>query len=128
MIVSVMALRRSMAILPGCVQNLYQRKEVSARVPRRHAGCVNRRTTQPEHNASAYPPIADIRADILWSAPLGVDRCESVQLAICRACSSSKLTGLLYPSAEWRRLVLYTSSMKRGKEPATSSKVSDSIR
>src|SRR5215467_14418860 len=42
----------------------------------------------------------------LWSAPLGVDRNEAVQLAICRACSSSKLTGLLYPSAEWRRLAL----------------------
>src|SRR5262249_5461783 len=41
-----------------------------------------------------------------WSAPLGVDRYEAVQLAICRACSSSKLTGLLYPSAEWRRLAL----------------------
>ena len=34
------------------------------------------------------------------SAPLQVDRCEAVQLAICRACSSSNLTGLLYPSAE----------------------------
>src|SRR5215831_20359294 len=63
-----------------------------------------------------------------WSAPLGVDRYEAVQLAICRACSSSKLTGLLYPSAEWRRLALYTSSMKRGKEAATSSKASYSMR
>src|SRR5690242_19452679 len=27
-------------------------------------------------------------------------------LAICRACCSSNLTGLLYPSAEWRRLAL----------------------
>src|SRR5215831_11326483 len=63
-----------------------------------------------------------------WSAPLGVDRYEAVQLAICRACSSSKLTGLLYPSAEWRRLALSTSSMKRGKEAATSSKASYSIR
>src|SRR6516164_4723987 len=36
-----------------------------------------------------------------WSAPLGVDRYEAVQSAICRAYSSSKLTGLLYPSAEW---------------------------
>src|SRR5262249_18509707 len=41
-----------------------------------------------------------------WSAPLGGDRYEAVQLAICRACSSSQLTGLLYPSAEWRRLAL----------------------
>ena len=41
-----------------------------------------------------------------WSAPLGVDSCDAVQLAICRACSSSNLTGLLYPSAEWRRLAL----------------------
>jgi hypothetical protein len=41
-----------------------------------------------------------------WSAPLGVDRCDAFQLAICRACSSSNLTGLLYPSAEWRRLAL----------------------
>src|SRR5215510_14600826 len=40
-----------------------------------------------------------------WSAPLGVDRYEAVQLAICRACSSSKLMGLLYPSAEWRRSI-----------------------
>jgi hypothetical protein len=43
---------------------------------------------------------------VRWSAPLGVDRCDAVQLAICRACSSSNLTGLLYPSAEWRRLAL----------------------
>ena len=51
--------------------------------------------------------VADLNvASILWSAPLGVDRYEAVQLAICRACSSSKLTGLLYPSAEWRRLAL----------------------
>jgi peptidoglycan/LPS O-acetylase OafA/YrhL len=35
-----------------------------------------------------------------WSAPPRVDRCEAVQLAIRRACSSSNLTGLLYPSAE----------------------------
>jgi hypothetical protein len=41
-----------------------------------------------------------------WSAPLGLDRCDAVQLAICRACCSSNLTGLLYPSAEWRRLAL----------------------
>jgi hypothetical protein len=34
-----------------------------------------------------------------------MDRCEAVQMATCRACSSSNLTGLLYPSAEWRRLV-----------------------
>jgi hypothetical protein len=26
---------------------------------------VNRRRTQPEHNRSAYPPIADIGADIV---------------------------------------------------------------
>src|SRR5215467_7067798 len=39
-----------------------------------------------------------------WSAPLGVDRLEAVQMATCRACSSSNLAGLLYPSAEWRRL------------------------
>ena len=31
---------------------------------------------------------------------------EAVQMATCRACSSSNLAGLLYPSAEWRRLVL----------------------
>jgi nucleoside-diphosphate-sugar epimerase len=41
-----------------------------------------------------------------WSAPRGVDSYDAVQLAICRACSSSNLTGLLYPSAEWRRLAL----------------------
>src|SRR5947209_16156684 len=47
-----------------------------------------------------------------WSAPLGVDRRDAFQLAICRAWSSSNLTGLLYPSAECRRLALWTSSMK----------------
>ena len=41
-----------------------------------------------------------------WSAPFGVDRYEAAQLAICRACSCSNLIGLLYPSAEWRRLAL----------------------
>ena len=41
-----------------------------------------------------------------WSAPLGVDRRDAFQLAICRAWSSSNLTGLLYPSAECRRLAL----------------------
>src|SRR5262249_58151750 len=53
--------------------------------------------------------LADLgwsKGPVGWSAPLGVDRYEAVQLAICRACSSSKLTGLLYPSAEWRRLAL----------------------
>ena len=50
--------------------------------------------------------MAGQEIDRLWSAPLGVDGYEAVQLAICRACSSSKLTGLLYPSAEWRRLAL----------------------
>lgn len=50
--------------------------------------------------------LFDALMSALWSAPLGVDRYEAVQLAICRACSSSKLTGLLYPSAEWRRLAL----------------------
>ena len=38
--------------------------------------------------------------------PFGVDRYEAAQLAICRACSCSNLIGLLYPSAEWRRLAL----------------------
>ena len=42
----------------------------------------------------------------VWSAPLRMDRRDAVQLATCRACSSSNLTGLLYPSAEWRRLAL----------------------
>ena len=42
----------------------------------------------------------------VWSAPFGVDRYEAAQLAICRACSCSNLIGLLYPSAEWRRLAL----------------------
>src|SRR5215471_12294002 len=32
------------------------------------------------------------KLDADWSAPLTVDRYEAVQLAICRACSSSKLT------------------------------------
>ena len=41
-----------------------------------------------------------------WSAPFGVDRYGAAQLAICRACSCSNLIGLLYPSAEWRRLAL----------------------
>ena len=50
--------------------------------------------------------ISLLPVSAVWSAPLGVDRYEAVQLAICRACSSSKLTGLLYPSAEWRRLAL----------------------
>ena len=49
---------------------------------------------------------------------------EPVELTPYRACSCSNMTGLLYPSAEWRRLALYTSSMKRGKVAATSSKVS----
>ena len=40
------------------------------------------------------------------TAPFGVDRRDAFQLAICRARSSSNLIGLLYPSAEWRRLVL----------------------
>src|SRR5262245_46493495 len=35
-----------------------------------------------------------------WSAPFGMDRRDAVQLATCRACSSSNLAGLLYPSAE----------------------------
>ena len=43
---------------------------------------------------------------IPWSAPFGMDRREPVQMATCRACSSSNLAGLLYPSAEWRRLAL----------------------
>jgi predicted transcriptional regulator len=42
----------------------------------------------------------------LWSAPFGMDRCEAVQMATRRASSSSNLTGLLNPSAEWRRLAL----------------------
>ena len=33
-------------------------------------------------------------------------------MATCRACSSSNLAGLLYPSAEWRRLAYKPSSMK----------------
>ena len=41
-----------------------------------------------------------------WSAPFGMDRRDAVQMATCRACSSSNLAGLLYPSAEWRRLAL----------------------
>src|SRR5262249_35485 len=58
----------------------------------------------PRHSFRSWGGIAPARSD--WSAPLGVDRYEAVQLAICRPCSSSKLTGLLYPSAEWRRLAL----------------------
>jgi asparagine synthase (glutamine-hydrolysing) len=38
--------------------------------------------------------------------PLGWTGLEAVQMATCRACSSSNLAGLLYPSAEWRRLAL----------------------
>jgi hypothetical protein len=41
-----------------------------------------------------------------WTAPFGMDRRDAFQLAICRARSSSNLIGLLYPSAEWRRLAL----------------------
>jgi hypothetical protein len=41
-----------------------------------------------------------------WTAPFGMDRRNAFQLAICRARSSSNLIGLLYPSAEWRRLAL----------------------
>ena len=47
-----------------------------------------------------------LRHNLNWSAPFGVDRYEAAQLAICRACSCSNLIGLLYPSAEWRRLAL----------------------
>jgi hypothetical protein len=39
--------------------------------------------------------------------PLGVGKLEAVELATCRACFSSNLAGLLYPSAEWRRLAHY---------------------
>jgi hypothetical protein len=53
---------------------------------------------------------------------------QAADLTVCRACSCSNLTGLRYPSAEWSRLRLYTSSMKRGNEAATSSNVSYSIR
>jgi phenylpropionate dioxygenase-like ring-hydroxylating dioxygenase large terminal subunit len=42
----------------------------------------------------------------VWTAPFGMDRRDAFQLAICRARSSSNLIGLLYPSAEWRRLAL----------------------
>jgi hypothetical protein len=45
-------------------------------------------------------------AQLNWSAPFGMDRRDAVQMATCRACSSSNLAGLLYPSAEWRRLAL----------------------
>jgi hypothetical protein len=45
-------------------------------------------------------------AKLKLECTLWMDRCEAVQMATCRACSSSNLTGLLYPSAEWRRLAL----------------------
>jgi hypothetical protein len=52
------------------------------------------------------PLSATSVAGVNWSAPRGVDGRDAFQLAICRACSSSNLTGLVYPSAEWRRLAL----------------------
>ena len=51
------------------------------------------------------PPDCHSACNFDPCAPLGVDRRDAFQLAICRAWSSSNLTGLLYPSAECRRFV-----------------------
>ena len=52
-------------------------------------------------NFAWYQSLAQLEC-----APFGMDRRDAVQMATCRACSSSNLAGLLYPSAEWRRLAL----------------------
>jgi len=44
--------------------------------------------------------------DAAWNAPLRVDKGQAADLTVYRAISSSNLTGLRYPSAEWSRLLL----------------------
>jgi hypothetical protein len=64
------------------------------------------RTASPPSRRSSRACAAGQSLAQIGLAPFGMDRRDAFQLAICRARSSSNLIGLLYPSAEWRRLAL----------------------